>query len=98
MEFQNLFTEYNRMPCIVPALKTSHPGGLFCKSINQFSFSFIAPLGTENDRSRHVLVLMTPSVKAVFEPCGRRRRKIQPSIGSFSGRDYERRFICSSDK
>jgi hypothetical protein len=45
VEFQNLFAQHHGVACVVAALKTSDPGGLFGQTVNEFPFSFIAPLG-----------------------------------------------------
>ena len=53
MEFQHLFPKHDGVSCIVSALKTGDPGGLFGQSVDQFSLAFVAPLGTKNHGRWH---------------------------------------------
>ena len=50
MEFQHLFTEHDGVSSVVSALESGDPRGLFRQSVNEFAFSFIAPLSTLESR------------------------------------------------
>ena len=45
----------NRMPCIIATLVADDHSCLFRQKIRYFSFAFISPLGTDNDRTAHDL-------------------------------------------
>ena len=54
MEFQHLFTEHDGVSSVVSALESGDPRGLFRQSVNEFAFSFIAPLSTQNHGGWHL--------------------------------------------
>ncbi|SLC98194.1 Uncharacterised protein [Mycobacteroides abscessus subsp. abscessus] len=53
MQFIRYATKFNRMACIISTLITCNHIRIFTQEIGNFSFSFIAPLCTNNYYRRH---------------------------------------------
>ena len=54
VQFEDVVTDDYRVTCVVPALETDDCIRILCKIICDFPFAFIAPLGPDNSKRRHV--------------------------------------------